>query len=168
LTKSILKGVANVEDAAKIRDMAKLTAAFEKLQDIARGVERLRRAIEKCGAARYSALCRELNLASDSLDDIPDRATLRRVLDILEAEAANGAQDPAVPATALPTELSELRGRVLREAARVSGAMKRTLGDVLHQATDGAVTLATLKSTSAEQKPMLQAALKKLEEMATA
>jgi hypothetical protein len=167
LTKSVLKGVANVEDAAKIRDMAKLTAAFEKLQDIGRGVERLRRAIEKCGAPRYSVLCQELNLASDSLDDIPDRATLRRILDILEAEAPKGSENPAVPATALATELSDLRGRVLREAARVSGATKRTLGDVLHQATDGTVTLAALKSIGAEQKPLLHAALKKLEEMAT-
>jgi hypothetical protein len=50
----------------------------------------------------------------------------------------------------------------------VSGATKRTLGDVLHQATDRAVTLATLKSIGADQQPLLHAALKKLEEMTTA
>ena len=85
LARNVLKVVANVEDAGKIQDMAKLTMAFEKLQDLARGVERLRTAIGKCGVQRYAALCQELNLASDSLDDIPDRATLRRLLQTLEA-----------------------------------------------------------------------------------
>ena len=70
---------AKVEDPSKIRDIAKLTAAFEKLQDMARGVERLRSAVTKAGDQRYSAVCRELNLASESIDDIPDRTVLRRL-----------------------------------------------------------------------------------------
>ena len=89
LVGSVLKAVANVDDASKIRDMAKLTMVFDKLQDLARGLERLRTAIAKCGAQRYSDLCRELNLASDSLDDVPDRATLRRLVETLEGEAAS-------------------------------------------------------------------------------
>ena len=60
LARGVLKAVANVEDASKIRDMAKLTMTFERLQDLARGVERLRTAIGKCGAQWYSTLCREL------------------------------------------------------------------------------------------------------------
>jgi hypothetical protein len=89
LARSVLKAAANVDDASKIRDMAKLTMAFEKLEDLARGVERLRTAIGKRGAQRYSALCRELKLASVSLDDVPDRATLRRLVETLEAEVAS-------------------------------------------------------------------------------
>ena len=88
LARNVLKAVADVDDAANIRDIAKLTMAFEKLQDLARGVERLSAAIAKRGAQRYSTLCRELNLASDSIDDIPDRATLRRLLQALETGAA--------------------------------------------------------------------------------
>src|SRR5215472_3963066 len=72
LSAGVLKAVGNVDDAAKIRDMARLTGVFEKLQDLARGVERLRAAIGKVGERRYSELCREMNLASDSIDDIPD------------------------------------------------------------------------------------------------
>jgi hypothetical protein len=88
LARSVLKTVANVDDPAKVRDMAKLTMTSEKLQDLARGVKRLRAAIGQCGAQRYSTLCREMNLAGDSIDDIPDRATLRRLLQRLETEAA--------------------------------------------------------------------------------
>ena len=165
LARGVLKAVANVEDASKIRDMAKLTMTFERLQDLARGVERLRTAITKCGAQRYSALCRELNLASDSLDDVPDRATLRRLVETLEAEAASKhAPDDAEGAG----DLGALRGLLLREAARVSGATNRTLGDVIQQVAEGAFTLASLKSLGAADTAKVQAALTKLQAMAVA
>jgi hypothetical protein len=86
LSKTVLQSVANINDPDKIRDMAKLTMAFEKLQDTARGVDRLRIAVAKAGEQRYSALCRELNLASELIDDIPDRAILRNLIRTLEGE----------------------------------------------------------------------------------
>ncbi len=89
LSKSALRTVANTEDPEKIRDMAKLTNVFARLQDLARGVERLRTAASRAGNARYAALCRELTLASESVDDIPDRRTLRRLVETLEAEATS-------------------------------------------------------------------------------
>src|ERR1700682_6458991 len=89
LAKSVLQVVAKVEDPDKIRDIAKLTAAFEKLHDMARGVERLRAAVAKAGDQRYSALCRELNLASESIDDVPDRMVLRRLVETLEGESGS-------------------------------------------------------------------------------
>ena len=55
-------------DPGKIRDMAKLTMAFEKLQDLGRGVDRLRTAAAKAGDQRYSLVCREFNLPSESID----------------------------------------------------------------------------------------------------
>ena len=163
LAGSVLKAVANVDDASKIRDMAKLTMTFDKLQDMARGVERLRTAIGKCGAQRYSAVCRELNLASDSLDDVPDRATLRRLVETLEGEVASnhGAESTEV-------DLGELRGLLLREAARVSGATNRALGDVIQDVAAGAFTLASLKSLCAADAEKVEAALRKLKVMAVA
>ena len=71
LSQNVLRTVANVDDPGKIRDMAKLTMAFEKLQDLARGVDRLRTAVAKAGVFRYSLVCREFNLPSESIDDIP-------------------------------------------------------------------------------------------------
>src|SRR5437016_1800226 len=154
LAGTVLKTVANVEAPEKIRDMAKLTMIFEKLQDLARGVERLRAAVAKAGEQRYSTLCREMNRAMQAIDNIADRATLRQVLQILEAEAGvnesrptqdSGAAPGNAPANAVG-DLGELRGRLLREAARVSGAMNRTLGDVIQEAAKGAFTLATLRT----------------------
>jgi hypothetical protein len=159
LAQSVLKAVASVDDASKIRDMAKLSMAFVKLQDLVRGVERLQTAIGKCGVQRYSALCRELNLAGESLGDIPDRATLRRLVQTLEAEAASNQSSES---TEGPADVGKLRGLLLQEAARVSGASHRTLGDVVQEATDGAFTLATLKSLGAADFTRVQTALRKL------
>jgi len=166
LAKNVLKTVANVDDAAKIRDMAKLTMAFEKLQDLGRGVERLRLAIEKCGAQRYSSLCQEANLASDSIDDIPDRTTLRRLLQTLEAEAGIVYSPGQEAASGRGSrELGKLRERLLREAARVSSATNRTLGDVIQEAANGAFTVATLKQLGTADVGKVEAALRKLEQM---
>lgn len=64
--------------------MAKMSAAFEKLEDISRGVERLRVAVAEAGEQRHAALCRDLNLASASIDDIPDGTVLHRLVEALE------------------------------------------------------------------------------------
>ncbi len=174
LSTGVLKAVANGDDAAKIRDMAKLTAVFERLQDLARGVERLRAAIGKVGERRYSDLCREAKLASDSIDDIPDRATLRKLLQILEQEAGlsepsamsgNGSGSVNPPAND-HGGIAELRGRLLREAARVSGALNRTLGDVIQEAAKGAFTLATLRTLPDAEADKVAAALHQLERTA--
>jgi hypothetical protein len=163
LAQSVLKSVAGVDDASRIRDMARLSIVFEKLQDLVRGVERLQAAIGKCGVQRYSALCRELNLAGDSLDDVADRATLRRLVQTLEAESNQSSES-----TEGPADVGKLRGLLLREAARVSGATHRTLGAVVQEATDGAFTLATLKSLGAADVAKVQTALRKLRRMAVA
>src|SRR6266571_1563835 len=72
LSKFTLQKYGGVADASKI-GFAKLTTVFEKLADLANGIERLRTASAKLPDGRYTAICRELNFASDSLDDIPDR-----------------------------------------------------------------------------------------------
>lgn len=169
LARSVLKAVADVDDPTKVRDTAKLTMMFEKLQDLARGVERLKAIAAKVGADRYSKLCREMGLVSDSLDDIPDRETLRRLLQTLEAEAGpdqNGtAKDNGERARSNDDDLSTLRGRLLREAARVSGAANRTLGDVIQEAAKGVFTLSTLKALGAADVGKVESALRVLEEM---
>jgi len=144
------------------------------LQDLARGVERLRAAVAKAGEQRYSTLCREMNLASESIDDIPDRARLRQILQILEAEAGANESRPTQHGGGAPTnapangegDLGELRGRLLREAARVSGAMNRTLGDVIQEAAKGAFTLATLRTLGDSDASKVEAALRELEHTA--
>jgi hypothetical protein len=175
LAKGVLRAVAKVEDPSKIRDIAKLTAAFERLQDMARGVERLRAAVTKAGDQRYSAVCRELNLASESIDDIPDRTVLRRLVETLEGEsrptqssngmgngaAGNGNQSGAA-------SLSELRGRLLHEANRVSSAARRPLADVINEAAKGTFNFASLKTLDAADIGKVLAALTELERIVAA
>ncbi|MBC8165407.1 MAG: hypothetical protein H7Y20_06000 [Bryobacteraceae bacterium] len=149
LSRGVLQSVAKVEDPTKIRDMAKLSAAFEKLQDTARGIERLRAAVTKAGDQQYSALCRELNLASESIDDIPDRSVLRRLVETLEGDGTS-AQAPQNSTNGEKqsgaASLSDLRGRLLHEANRVSRAKRRPLADVINQAAKGSFTFANLKT----------------------
>jgi hypothetical protein len=87
LSNSVLLMVAKTEAPDKIRDIGKLSDVLARLQDLARGVERLKAAAAKVGDSRYVALCRELGLATESIDDISDRRTLRRLVEALEAEA---------------------------------------------------------------------------------
>ncbi|HEY6340627.1 MAG TPA: hypothetical protein VIY49_03970, partial [Bryobacteraceae bacterium] len=54
----------------------------------AKGVDRLRKAAEIVGEQRYGVICREMNFASESIDDIPDRDALKVLLARVEAEAA--------------------------------------------------------------------------------
>lgn len=74
---------------------AKLTTVFEKLTDIGNGIDGLRRAAAIVGDGRYAIICRELNLASESIDDIPDRDALKLLLGRVEAEAAGKNGNPS-------------------------------------------------------------------------
>jgi hypothetical protein len=175
LAKGVLLAVAKVEDPGKIRYIAKLTAVFEKLQDMARGVERLRAAVAKAGDQRYSAVCRELNLASESIDDIPDRTVLRRLVETLEGESrptqsSNGMSSGAAGnrTQSGTASLSELRGRLLHEANRVSSATRRPLADVINQAAKGTFNFANLKTLGPADTDKVLAALVELQRLEAA
>jgi hypothetical protein len=141
LSRFVLRTYAGVTDPTKI-GFAKLTTVMERLTDIVNGVERLRKAIDAIGVERYAALCRDMNLASDSLDDIPDRNTLRVLLEKAE-------QKP-VPATPSGSGIAEARGRFLQAARKVAESGRngwpKKLGDVIVQASNGALTLESLRN----------------------
>jgi len=148
-------------------------AVTKKLEDTLRGVERLRAAIAIVGEARYSELCRELNFASDHLDDIPDRKALRKAVETLEAEAVrktakvsprstgNGATgstsaQASNPATA--KELGETRFALLREAQRVAGLRKMKLAGVVDRAAKGTFTYRQITQLTVDDIPAMKAA----------
>ena len=141
LSRFVLRTYAGGTDPTKI-GFAKLTTVMERLADIGNGVERLRKAIDSIGAERYAALCREVNLASDSLDDIPDRNTLRALLEKAE-------QKPAPPSSS-GTTIADARGRLLQAARKVAESGRngwpKKLGDVIVQASEGALTLESLRN----------------------
>jgi hypothetical protein len=76
---------------------------------------------------------------------------------------ASSQRDVSHPQRRVPGDLGELRGLLLREAARVSGATNRTLGDVVEEAASGAFTLASLKSLGTADADKIEAALRKLQ-----
>ena len=165
LSKFTLQKYGGVTDVSKI-GFAKLTMVFEKLTDLANGIERLRTASGKLPDGRYAAICRELNFPSDSLDDIPGRDGLCALLKRVETEATTGTPGATQHHATGPIE--ELRGKLLH-AARKAADSGRTgwpvkFGDVIAQATDGKVTLELerLKSLTDADAPVLEAALSKL------
>lgn len=141
LSRFVLRTYAGVTDPTKV-GFAKLTTVMERLTDMSNGVERLRKAIDAIGVERYAALCRDMNLASDSLDDIPDRNTLRALLEKAE-------QKPA-PSTPNGTGIAEARGRFLQAARKVAESGRngwpKKLGDVIVQASNGTLTLESLRN----------------------
>src|SRR5439155_8422625 len=65
---------------------ATVATISQRLTDVGNGIDRLRRAAAGVGDERYSIICRELNFASESINDIPDRDALHRLLARLERE----------------------------------------------------------------------------------
>jgi hypothetical protein len=138
---------------------AKLTTVFEKLTDMGNGVDRLRRAAAAVGEARYSAICRELNFASESIDDIPDRDALRLLLARVEAETAgrNGSCDSRTA-----TSIADARGRLLQAARKMADKTGKRLADVITEASDGKLTLDGLKNLTDSDVPLVAAATSRM------
>ena len=135
LSKFALQKYGGVTDLSKI-GFAKLTTVFDKLTDMARGVERLRAASAKLGDGRYAAIFRELNLASDSLDDVPDRDALCALLNRVESAVANGCQHEYCGAKATLRIAGALQPRQREQEQRaeqeqVEDSSKKPLGHTL-------------------------------------
>jgi hypothetical protein len=163
LAKFTLQKYGGATDASKV-GFAKLTIVFEKLSDLANGVHRLRTASSKLAEGRYATICRELNFASDSLDDIPDRDGLCALLKRVEAEAAAATVNTAPPQT--KGTIEELRGKLLQAARKVAyhgrPGWPAKFADVIAHATDGKVTLERLKDLTDADSHTIQVALQKL------
>ena len=161
LAQFVLKKYAGVTDPGRI-GFAKLTTVLEKLTDIGQGIERLLKGCETLGEERYSAICKELNLASESIDDIQDRDALKTLLARVEVEAGNSAPPSGSdPRTGAPT-LAEARGRLLQTARQAADKSHKRLGDVIAEASGGALTLDNLKNLSETDVPAIEAAISRL------
>lgn len=169
LSRSVLMAIAKVDAPEKVG--ANLIAGVvSKLEDLSRGVERLRTAIAVVGPARYSQLAQELNFPSDNIDDIPDREALRKVLSILESEAAkngkgaaaaNGNGAPAAaPRTNAPTakRLGETRFALIKEAQRVASVRNMKVEQVVNRAAKGAFTYDQLRQLTVGDIDAMKAA----------
>jgi hypothetical protein len=168
LSQTVLKTYLGTNDLTNLPDagFARLTNVMERLNDIANGIKRLGKAAEVVGPAQYEAICKEMNLASDSIDDIPNRDVLRVLLTRVEAAAA-AKQNGARSGTNGTTSISEARGRLLL-AARKAAENRRSgwpakLGEIVAQASDGKISLESLKTLTDADVAVVEAAIARIE-----
>ena len=175
LSRAVLMGLAKAETLEQV-PVGLYPAVCSKLEDTFRGVERLRAATKIVGQQRYAQLCRDLNFASDALDDIPDRSALRQLIESLENEAAaagkqngastaapvssaaTGANHTSQPTTPAAKALAEARGQLVREAQRVARLKGMKVADVVNRAAKGAFTFANLQRLTLDSLSAIQAA----------
>ncbi len=147
LSQFALSVYGGVSDPTRL-GFAKLTTVCEKLNDLANGVTRLKKAQVALGPERYAEICRRLELASDSLDDIPNRQVLRQLLNEAESAGANDGANPARNPTG-SGRIGESRGRLLQTARKAAenprSGWPRKLGEVILRASGGMLTLENLK-----------------------
>jgi hypothetical protein len=142
-------------------DQGTLTTILQKLTDLGNGIDRLRRAAAAVGDAQYSVICRELSLASESINDIADRDQLQRLLARVESEAVakNGGGGNRVASTG---KISDARGRLLQAARQVADKSSRRLADIIAEASDGKLSLDGLRDLTDADVPLVSAAMSRM------
>lgn len=158
LTAEAVRRFTGKQSLDQVTDPAKLTLLMDKLDDLARGVRRLASATESAGQAAYDALCSELNLPSNCIDDIPSREVLRQMVERMESAAHTSSTSAAV-------SIGELRGRLLQEARRLSQKTRRGLAEIVAAASGGAITLAGISGLTEADAPQVEAAITRMQQM---
>ncbi len=159
LAQSTLQQYGGTTDLRRL-GYAKLTLVIDKMTDLSRGIERLMAGRAALGDAAYSVLCREMSLASDSIDDIPDRDTLRVLVERVEEQARSKA--PTAATNPAPGRIAEARGRLLQAARKHADRTRNRLADVIEQASVGTLTLGGLKDLTDANVPEVEAATARL------
>jgi hypothetical protein len=159
LAQSTLQQYGGTTDLRRL-GYAKLTLVMDKMTDLSRGIERLMAGRAALGDAAYSVLCREMSLASDSIDDIPDRDTLRVLVERVEEQARSKA--PTAATNPAPGRIAEARGRLLQAARKHADRTRNRLADVIEQASVGTLTLGGLKDLTDANVPEVEAATDRL------
>jgi hypothetical protein len=187
LARSLSIAIVGGETSEGEQDVGMLAMLAAKLEDTVRGIERLRAATAIVGQAKCSEVCRTLNFPGDSLDDIPDRAALRQLIEALEKEAGatpmrqdrdgpgqatgngQGSEPGQYAQSFAPREmksLGEARGKLLREAQRVSRLKGLKLAEVIDRAAKGAFRFTDLQKLTPNAVPAIRAATQILQRVA--
>ena len=119
-----------------------LPTILQKFTDIGNGIDRLRKAATGVGEMRYSEICRELNLASESIHDIPDRDALQRLLARVESETTGRNGNTRGLSKA---RIGDARGRLLQAARKLAEKSGKRLADVIAEPSDGKLSLDGLR-----------------------
>jgi hypothetical protein len=160
LSRFALKKYAGGADPETV-DQGTVSTVFQKLTDLGNGVDRLQRAAASIGDVRYSTICRELNLASESTNDIADRDALQRLLARVESEAAgkNGGGGNGASST---RKIADARGHLLQAARQVADKTSKRLADIIAEASDGKLSLDGLKDLTDADVTLVSAAMSRM------
>jgi len=142
-------------------DAGELDTLLQKLSDIGNGIDRLRKAAGAIGETQYSLICQELKLGSESINDIPDRDTLQRLLTRVEAEAAGKNGNGRSP---LKGTIGDARGRLLQAARRLAERTGKRFADVIAEASDGKLSLDGLRDLTDADVALVSAATARMAE----
>ena len=136
-----------------------LTTTLQKLSDVGNGIDRLRRAAAGVGDARYSLICRELSFASESINDIPDREALQRLLARIESETAGRNGNDRCPSKG---SIGDARGRLLQAARQSAEKTGKRLADIIVEASDGKLSLDGLRDLTDADVALVSAAMSRM------
>jgi hypothetical protein len=150
LSQFVLKKYAGGAEPESL-DQTTLNTVFTKLADIGKGIDRLRRGAVRLGEERYSTICRELNLANESINDIPDRDALQRLLARVEGEHAGK-----------NVGIANARGRLLQAARKLAEKTGKRLADIIAEASDGKLSLDGLRDLTDADVPFVSAATSRI------
>jgi hypothetical protein len=139
---------------------ATLSTILQKLTDMGNGIDRLRRAAAGIGEERYSMICREFNFPGESINDIPDRDALHRLLARVEQETA-GKNGEGVRGTAT-RGIGDARGRLLQAARKVAEKTGKRLADIIAEASDGKLSLDGLRDLTDADVALVSAATSRM------
>jgi len=172
LARSVTRSIAPTDNVDEIQDTGTLSAVALKLEDTLRGVERLRAATAALGQDQVSEVCRDMKLAGECLDHIPDRRTLRQLIEAVEKTAGagavrqngNGHKGTAGVQANKPTpecgnELGSTRAALVREAQRVGKLRNMKVSDVIDRAAKGAFRFIDLRRLTVDSLPAMAAAV---------
>jgi hypothetical protein len=150
LSQFVLKKYATGAEPESL-DQATLTTVLQKFTDIGKGIDRLRRGAATLGDERYAVICRELNLASESVDAIPDRDALQRLLARVEAGGVGKKGG-----------IADARGRLLQAARKLAEKTGKRLADIIAEASDGKLSLDGLRDLTDADVPFVSAATSRM------
>lgn len=112
------------------------------------------------GDERYSIICRELNFAGVSINDIPDRDALHRLLARVEQETV-GKNGGGVRGTAT-RGIADARGHLLQAARKLAEKTGKRLADIIAEASDGKLSLDGLRDLTDADVSLVSAATSRM------
>ena len=179
----VVKTSAGVERVTQVSDLGKLKLILDRLQNVQRGIQRLKAAVSTVGLEALREECGSLKMPGVTTDDIPDTNALHELIERLEARAkvvkggsATAAvsggnqqtqQAPANQNESASFELVRLRNELLSRARRLASKRKQSIEAIIAWASDGSLEYVKFSQIAEADLSKVKAAIQRLIETKT-